>query len=291
MLRGLLCLLLLTISSALYAQEPAPFGHTRRGTISAIRSDAGTLALKESDGVVRAYHLLERVFFRKQRQEALLQDFTNGESVVIQIRLNRDTSAYEVLGMMDSASYQWLAHLRSTLLRAPILALEEDRLTLRVEERTVPYVIDQKTRWYRQGREVSKSTFQVGEWVWVSPESLTRGEVLARGVATNREDLSKADLSTEYNLRGKLLKWEPTTPSLLLRLPSGATQTFTYNTPPELRQRSKPTTQEQIQTAIEKSLPICLRLKRYPNTDLVVRITIEQTIRRQKPNLKEEKKQ
>jgi len=280
-------LFVLALSISAGAQERLPFGHIRRGTIVSISFKTGTISLKEEDGIARSYLLLDRVFFRKKREEALLQDFRAGEKVTVQVRLNRNNSTYELLGVMDSSSYQWLSYLRATVLNAPITALEENRLVLQVQGHSVRYVVDDKTRWYLRGREVGKQSFQIGDSVWVYPESLTRGEVLARGVGGAKEDLISQTLSDEYNVRGTLQEIDMGVGTVRLRLKDGVEQVWRFVSVPQLRQRSKTVTEEQMQVAIEQKLPICLRLRRYPHVDYVVRITIEKTERH--PKIKSER--
>lgn len=272
------------------AQEGAILGRIRRGTIASLSSSAETLALKESDGVVRAYLLSHRTFFRKRREEALLQDFRAGEPVVVQMRLSRDSSVCEALGVMDDDSYRWLAYLRRTVLYAPIVAFEENRLVLQVKGRPVRYLADEKTRWYFKGREVGKQTFQVGDYIWVYPESLTRGEILARAASDARDALNAPTLSDEYNARGVLRELDMQVGYARLRLQNGEERVWRFVSAPEMRQRSKAASLAQIQAAIAEKLPVCLRLRRYPRLDYVVRITIEKTERRPKTKTQGEKK-
>jgi hypothetical protein len=277
-------MLSLLLPLTLFFQTPtAPLGRIRTGKLLAVSPTSETLTLLEGDGKAHTYRLSEQTLYRKRRIPALLQDFKAGEEVFLRMRLNRDATAIDLLALFDTPSFRWLQSLRSQIIYATLTEIQEESVTVQYQGQSVRYVIDHKTRWRRKNREVSQSSFQKGDRVWIAPEVIVGADILTRCVADTKEGLGSARRSPFYNLRGNLISYRPEENHLTLRLKTGEERTFSFPAPLELRQRAKPISEETLRAAMPNRFPVAVRMQRSPSGDYATRITIEKTERRRKP--------
>lgn len=281
---SLLFVLLLTTCSLLGAGANE---RIREGVLVSYDPHRESIALRQANGLTYCYHVTEQTLYRKDWQPALAQDFATGEKVLLTVRLKRDGTAFEALGLFDPASYRHLQQLAEEPTKIVItevsaggitgsLALPQPALEA---EPSVHYLCDRKTHWIREGKEGSEREFQAGQEVWVSPKGIIGGEVVANAIADKKESLLTAYRVPAINVRGRLISYLPSNGTLQLRTLDGENHTYSFTSPPELLQRAKSISQETLLAAIPNRFPVCVRLFRTPSSEFVIRITIEKTER------------
>src|SRR5262249_13857654 len=110
--------------------------------------------------------------------------FRAGDTVMIRLRKVRNSDAYYVFEMSDTASGNWLREVRRNTVQATVKEIEEDRLSaIGTDASLLNYTISEKTLWSKNGKEATARDFKPGDKIYVVPRALPSGSVMARAVA------------------------------------------------------------------------------------------------------------
>ncbi len=259
---------------------------TRTGSLVSYDPQQETVVLLQQNRITYSYRVTDRTVYKKNRLPAIAQDFVTGEKVVLTIRLNRDATSFEALGVFDPPSYRQLKLQAKQPLPIVLKEILAGSLTgsytgseRDIQGHELRYLFDNQTHWIAKDKVGRANDFQLGHLVWIAPRSVQGGDVVARVVADREDSLTKAYRVPAQNTRGTLISYLQDTNSLQLRTKDGETHTYHFATPPELFQRAKPISQETLLAAIPNRFPVCVRILRTPSSEFVVRITIEKTER------------
>jgi hypothetical protein len=166
--------------------------------------------------------------------------FKTGDTVTIRLRKIRNQNAYAVFELTDAASGKWLREMRRDTVAATIKEIEEDRLSVVGADATLfNYVLTEKTRWSKGGKEASAHDFKAGEKVYVVPRSQVSGDVMARAVADTPTGAAQMKERTARTVHGTVQSVDAGAHKLVLATKAGDRRTLLYTDSTELHQSGK----------------------------------------------------
>lgn len=248
--------------------------NVKRGEIAALEASGDTLILKERTGKSETYVLTDKTHYTKDRHASEKQDFKVGNEVFVHFRRSRTDGALLITELADVASWNWLSELRKNTTVAVIKEIDETGLTVTVGTDAIPvsYTISDKTRWSKDGKEVSAADFKPGDKVYVVPRSLPSGSIMARAVADTNTgaDTEKERLAT--SVHGTIQSVDSQAHKLTMKTLAGDTRSLAYTDETEFISNRK-----LMPLAMLKSgLKVTARIKHLEGDDEIAwRITID----------------
>ena len=255
--------------------------NVKTGTIVGIDPNALTISIKTATGETLAYHLGENTRYIKAKKESDADSFKSGDGVTLKLRKVRNQADFYVFELADSESYDWLTDLRKTVKLATIKEIGDDTLTVTIDGSEVVYTISDKTRWNRDGKEVTETAFKAGEQVAIIPRSLPSGNIMARVVADNQKNAELSKAEGAGILSGVFKSVDTQAKTITFVMDGDVTHAVLYGAETEIRLRTKQAKLSALKPGQRIAVHI---LHQDDGKDLATRITIEQT--RRKPGAK-----
>jgi Cu/Ag efflux protein CusF len=191
----------------------------KTGEIAAMDRDAETITLKDKSGKSTDYSFLtDKIKCLKAKRAAKLSDFKPGDTVVIHVRKSRKDNSYSITEIADPASWDWLTEMRRKLTTATITELDEESLAVTVGPDNLPlsYVVSEKTRWMRNGKEATAADFKAGEKVSIVPRALPSGNIMASVVSDTQEGAAQGKERKALSVHGVIKSLDPTAKKITL---------------------------------------------------------------------------
>ncbi len=211
----------------------------KTGEIAAIDTTAQTLTLKERTGKTVTYALTDRTHILKNKRPVELSDFKVGDVVALRVRKARGDEPPKVGEMADPETAQWLKGLRTKTQAVAVKEISEDRLVASLGGDEVSYVISDKTRWSKGGKEAAPEDFKAGETVYIVPRGLPNGAIMARAVADSEQAAARLKERLARSLHGTLQGLDTTQHQITLLTAAGETRILPYTEETEVRQGGK----------------------------------------------------
>jgi hypothetical protein len=245
----------------------------KTGAIVTLDATGLTLTLRDRSDKTTEYTLTPKTRYLKNKTMVQPDAFKAGDAVTIRLRKIRNQNAYAVFELTDAASGNWLRAIRRDTVPATIKAIEEERLSVVGADATLfNYVLTEKTRWSKGGKEATARDFKPGNKVYVVPRSLPNGDIMARAVADTPSGAAQMKERTAVTVHGVVQNVDVSAHKFVLATKAGDTRTLHYTDSTEVHQSGKTLPL----TALKAGLSVGAHVKHdVDGEDVASRITID----------------
>jgi len=249
-------------------------------SLNALNTDESTIIIRIGAGNLD-YALTENTLYLKGGKIAAVGDFKSGETVVAHVR-RASGGLMQVSQLADPASWMWFTKISHDTTACTLKKVEDGGLDVTIGTASVPmsYTTNDKTLWWKNGKEAAAADFAAGSTIYISPRSTTSGTLIARVVTDNEKSVDQVKEHTAATVNGTISALDAGEPhKITLTTAAGETRTLDCTKDVEVRRGTKTL----MWTSLKTGQHLKARMQRDENDKLVAwRVTIGTTKSRTK---------
>lgn len=238
-----------------------------------IEPEKEQVRLQRKGGSEVQAELYKKARYWLRKAPASLESFRQMEGATVMIRMSvRSGATPAVREMADLETWKWLEKVRRGVVKAKLIALEEELLTAEFADGTrFTYRVTPKTQWERDGQPASRANFRVGETVYLVPRLLSNLDTMLLIVSNNEKGAQIGRERSLPTVSGTLEVLDLNKQILRLRSKSGDVREFRFDDQTEFVKSGQRITADKVRLPANVTVH---RRKESEGTEYAKRVTI-----------------